>query len=239
MSLIEKPDTTGHSGLDLQSLDVTGLWEALARDCGAAMGLLHRNGTVLFFNRIASLLFLGVESEATPNRPLREMVGPAFAEERGRFMARVLESGEPLQVLSMVRGVLQYATYRPIDPARGLVLISAFPASLVAERPEMRPASGVEVAEHNDLGPLGVLTERELELLHHIGMGRSSDESAHMMHRSTRTVEWHRASLGEKLGCDNRVQLARIAQRCGLTAVDLPLLHDLHRGARRRAAQSH
>jgi hypothetical protein len=47
------------------------------------------------------------------------------------------------------------------------------------------------------------------------------------MHRSTRTVEWHRASLGQKLRCGNRVQLARIAVRAGLGAVDIEFIRAL------------
>jgi hypothetical protein len=52
------------------------------------------------------------------------------------------------------------------------------------------------------------------------------------MHRSTRTVEWHRASLGQKLHCDNRVELARIAIESGITAVDVPFLTALRKNAR-------
>ncbi len=75
----------------------------------------------------------------------------------------------------------------------------------------------VVVAHFNDLGPLSALTERELEVLAFIGEGLSTAEIAQRLHRSTKTVEWHRRLLGSKLNATNRVELARIAIRAGLT----------------------
>jgi DNA-binding CsgD family transcriptional regulator len=37
-----------------------------------------------------------------------------------------------------------------------------------------------------------------------------------------KTIEWHRVSLGEKLGVVNRVEIARIAIAAGLVGVDEP-----------------
>ncbi|MCH8165038.1 MAG: helix-turn-helix transcriptional regulator [Planctomycetes bacterium] len=67
-----------------------------------------------------------------------------------------------------------------------------------------------------DLGPLSSLTQRELEVLALIGEGLSTAEIAKRLSRSTKTVEWHRTSLGRKLEASNRVELAHIAIRAGL-----------------------
>ena len=75
----------------------------------------------------------------------------------------------------------------------------------------------VVVAQFNDFGSLSVLTEREFEVLAFIGEGLSTAEIAQRLHRSVKTVEWHRRLLGSKLGATNRVELARIAIRAGLT----------------------
>jgi PAS domain S-box-containing protein len=216
----------------LARTDAASLWEALAQDTPFSFVVIDRSGTVLFMNRVAMDL-LGMEDVA--GRPLAELVGERFAAERISFIEKAISTHRPVHVMSMVRGVLQYVTYRPAraHPENGAALLVGFPAELAATDPRLKPEGELILARHNDLGPLGALTEREFELLHHIGMGLSSEEAAHRMHRSTRTVEWHRASLGQKLGCDNRVQLARIAIRCGLTAVDIPYLVDLHRDARR------
>ena len=73
-------------------------------------------------------------------------------------------------------------------------------------------------AKNNDLGALASLTPRELEILYLIGQGLATADIAKQLHRSEKTVEWHRVSLGNKLGVSNRVELARIAIRCGLLA---------------------
>jgi DNA-binding CsgD family transcriptional regulator len=219
-------------------LEISVVWEALARDSGCAVGVVDAAGQVRYLNRVASLLFLGREGEMDGAQPLADVAPAAFAQERVQVVQRCLALRAPVTLLSMVRGLLHFVTYRPLSAEAGLALVTAYPAALVADRPELLPRGEVVRAEHNDLGALSGLTEREMELLHHIGMGRSSEEAAQLMHRSTRTVEWHRASLGEKLGCENRVQLARIAQRCGLTAVDLACIRELHRSGRRRGARA-
>lgn len=68
------------------------------------------------------------------------------------------------------------------------------------------------------------LTPREREVLGYIGRGFSLREIAETMHRSIKTVETHRASLGRKLGAGNRVELARAAIEAGIvpTASDQP-----------------
>lgn len=47
--------------------------------------------------------------------------------------------------------------------------------------------------------PLGILSDRELEILHHVGDGRSTAQIASLLHLSTKTVESHRLHLKEKL----------------------------------------
>lgn len=60
------------------------------------------------------------------------------------------------------------------------------------------------------------LTPREREVLAYIGRGFSLREIAETMHRSIKTVQTHRASLGRKLHASNRVELARAAIQAGL-----------------------
>jgi DNA-binding NarL/FixJ family response regulator len=88
---------------------------------------------------------------------------------------------------------------------------------------ETPPPHGHQVihARHNDMGTLASLTPRELEILCLIGQGMATADIAKHLHRSEKTVEWHRVSLGNKLGVSNRVELARIAIRSGLTRSNL------------------
>jgi DNA-binding CsgD family transcriptional regulator len=70
------------------------------------------------------------------------------------------------------------------------------------------------------LGPLDVLTPRELEVLALLGQGLSVKEIARLLHRSEKTVETHRAAIGRKLKVDDRVALAEIARRAGISVAD-------------------
>lgn len=66
---------------------------------------------------------------------------------------------------------------------------------------------------------LGTLTPREQQILRMIGRGQTRTEIAQVIHRSPKTVDAHRASIMEKLGIHDRVELARYAIREGLVEI--------------------
>jgi DNA-binding CsgD family transcriptional regulator len=72
---------------------------------------------------------------------------------------------------------------------------------------------------HGRVQKIGRKTEEILKL---IGIGLSTADIAKRLGRSVKTVEWHRVSLGDKLGVTNRVELARIAIAAGLVSLDEP-----------------
>jgi DNA-binding NarL/FixJ family response regulator len=61
-----------------------------------------------------------------------------------------------------------------------------------------------------------ILTPRELEIVKLVAEGRGSREIADLLVISIKTVERHRANIGEKLGMRDRVDLTRYAIRRGL-----------------------
>jgi DNA-binding NarL/FixJ family response regulator len=84
-----------------------------------------------------------------------------------------------------------------------------------------RPINDLAIrTRYDDMGPLASLTSRELDIIRLIGAGLSTAEIAKRLHRSVKTIEWHRVSLGNKLGVANRVELARIAIGAGLVSLD-------------------
>ena len=145
------------------------------------------------------------------------------ADERARCAEQVVQTSQPIALIGMIKGVCRCAIFRPIesdthDSAR--VLVICRPLTAMDREPKFDAVDGcavVVVAQFNDLGPLSALTERELEVLAFIGEGLPTAEIAQRLHRSVKTVEWHRRLLGSKLGATNRVELARIAIRAGLT----------------------
>lgn len=73
-----------------------------------------------------------------------------------------------------------------------------------------------EVSGSKSRSRLGLLTPRERQILRMIGLGHTRVEIAQVIHRSPKTVDSHRASIMEKLGIHDRVELARYAIREGL-----------------------
>jgi DNA-binding NarL/FixJ family response regulator len=67
-------------------------------------------------------------------------------------------------------------------------------------------------------GPLGLLTDREREVLQLIAEGLSAKEMAGRMDIAVKTVESHRTSLMKKLDAHKLTELVRIAIREGLVS---------------------
>ena len=61
--------------------------------------------------------------------------------------------------------------------------------------------------------PLAVLSDRELEVLEHIGRARSTREIAERLYLSEKTVESYRGRIKEKLHLDSPTELMRYAVR--------------------------
>jgi DNA-binding NarL/FixJ family response regulator len=61
------------------------------------------------------------------------------------------------------------------------------------------------------LDPIGRLTNRELQILHMIGKGTSTRETARLLHLSVKTLESHRQRIKRKLNLATGAQLLRYA----------------------------
>jgi DNA-binding CsgD family transcriptional regulator len=78
-------------------------------------------------------------------------------------------------------------------------------------------ALGAPVVE---LGPLGALTKRELEVLALLGVGYALAEIADRLERSVKTVKRFRDGIAQKLGVGDRTRLGMIARELGLQEGD-------------------
>jgi DNA-binding NarL/FixJ family response regulator len=66
-------------------------------------------------------------------------------------------------------------------------------------------------AEQNDVSPIDLLSDRELEVLHLFGEGNTTQEIANLLHLSAKTIETHRLHIKEKLGFRTAAELIRFA----------------------------
>lgn len=69
-------------------------------------------------------------------------------------------------------------------------------------------------------GGRGGLSRRETEVLQLVAEGKSSKEIASALHVATKTVDWHRQSIMDKLSIRSIAGLTKYAIRCGLTTLD-------------------
>ena len=191
-----------------------GVWHrALVEDTMCFVAVIDRDGRVLEANVDVRRALGAGESEKTHS--LLDLLPEPIARERLSLIRRALDEQRAVAVEGMIWGVMRRCTYRPLEGGDVVLCVSA-PAVLACDS-ESRDFDRVWIrAAHDDLGPLEPLTDREFEVLSLIGEGLPTSQIAHRLHRSEKTVEWHRASLGHKLGVTNRVELARLALWSGI-----------------------
>lgn len=218
------------------SIPASALWALIRSEPTTGVAIVHRDGTVLWLNQRAASIFRG--AGAKPGELVgsswRESNDPRWIKEREDILRYVQETGKPLMLRTIWGGRQQISWVQPIMaeadgsddsepsdglPDRFLIITRRVPGDWEAE---MDRKDSVEVMESElvELGVLDVLTARELEVLALIGQGMSLKEIASTLHRSYKTIENHRGSIGRKLNLDDRVKLADIAQRAGLTLAD-------------------
>lgn len=195
-------------------------WTALTHDAGCAILIYDTKGRIISANRQAARLLCSDEPKALEQLSLHDVMPAAIAEERLAHAGTIAQNPGTLVLDGMLNGRMTRATLRVLtgeSDQEARILETVRPIASSEPRPE-------GVAYHrtktDDEGEIAKLTTREREVLFHIGEGLSTAEIASTLGRSTKTVEWHRVSLGTKLGITNRVELARIAIRAGLTGVE-------------------
>jgi DNA-binding CsgD family transcriptional regulator len=197
------------------------IWDVLSCEPGIGLSVLGLDGVIHFANQQVARLYTDQPAAAVVGRRLEEVVPPEIAEQTLARGAMCLQEGRAIASRMIWRGRQIINTYHPLTPesegeAHQFFVVSQ--ATGVAEAPETELTS-----EYVDLGELGDLTPRELEVLALIGQGLRIAEIARLLHRSERTIEKHREAIGRKLNQTDRVKLALIAARAGLRVEDAKL----------------
>jgi two-component system response regulator NreC len=108
--------------------------------------------------------------------------------------------------------------------ADGYLLKDAADAELIKALREVdvghryiHPTLGARLASAGAPSGPGVdpLSDREHDVLRLLALGHTNREIAKMLSLSVRTVETHRASIGQKLGLKNRAEIVRFALTSG------------------------
>lgn len=199
--------------------DAAWLWQTFVDESSTPIFVVNHAGVVEMANLPATQLLRNAEDERVVGRALADLLGEDHARERLEHVQSVLNTGRTIVFEEMRRGKQLRCVMRAIPGAAGgkSVLVTAYISALHAPFQNGYPTVR---AKNNDAGKLATLTTREVEILKLIGLGLSTIDIAKHLGRSVKTIEWHRVSLGEKLGVVNRVELARIAIAAGLVGLD-------------------
>ncbi len=208
-------------------VDPSTVVSGLLSDPSAGVAVARLSGELLYANDQAARMFLGNETtaESVQGQSLWALFPEKWMREWADFGAQVLRSGEPAMVRTVWQGRQVLSWVHPLDadapPAEArLLAISRFSCDLPVGGEDAEPRFTVFESRFIRLGELDVLSPRELEVLALVGQGLSIKEIAAMLHRSEKTIQNHRDSIGAKLGLGNRVHVAAMARRAGLTQRD-------------------
>jgi DNA-binding CsgD family transcriptional regulator len=202
----------------------------LLQDPTAGVTLIDTEGRILWCNeQLARMTFgVGAKAEQFIGKTLFEVLPREVAEHRVGLMRRMAcEGSRPVFLRTIWQG-LQYATWiQYVSPTEGdegwpphFVLVTRRYHGEIREEVPVSDDFVIEESPYISLGPLDVLTPRELEVLALLSQGMSVKHIAGLLQRSEKTIETHRASIGRKLQVDDRVMLAEIARKAGLTRED-------------------
>lgn len=191
------------------------LWTALVEDTNSGVMVADGDGVVLYANPPAMRTF-SKGSGSPVGKHLSDIWDEKLAHERLDILRQCAASHQVMHLEGFVNGRWIHSTIRPLpegDQGQARVLMVCR-GSRPAEQGSETQGEAIQARE-NDAGSLNTLTHRELEILKLIGEGLSTAQIAEHLGRSVKTIEWHRVSLGNKLGVRNRVELARIAINAG------------------------
>lgn len=206
--------------------DVASLWKAITMEPGAGVTVVRMDGRILFANDEIAKVVVGPEGRGAGyiGKNLADLFPREWVQERLRLLEKVVTTGRPIVVRAIWNGVQGLSWWSRVKGRRGAegdhVLIVTRRAG--GEEALEQIAPGVEVVQSStvQLGKLGALTGRELEVLALVGQGLSIKEIAACLTRSVKTISRHRDSIGKKLAQSDRVRLAEMAWRAGLTVKD-------------------
>lgn len=224
---------------NLDAGELLGVFTAIGADPMIGVAILGEDGCIYWCNPQMAKLFFGDKKTAQEaiGQSLDDLYPASWVHERVKLLKQAAESNKPVQLRSIWEGRQQYSWIHPLDaehpeamdadekhggpmPRRLLVITKRVSGEGKAE--ELKHADGFDKVDSEliDLGPLDVLTSRELEVLALLGQGLAAAEIAKVLHRSVKTINTHRENIGKKLKIDDRVKLANVAQRAGLRFAD-------------------
>jgi DNA-binding CsgD family transcriptional regulator len=199
--------------------------EVFKMDPGVAVVLLTQEGEILFHNRTAAAMFLGDPNSGNyVGKKILDIYDPDWARERLEWIGKALREKRPVASDHILRGRRIGTMIYPLEGEGEPTRVMTVTRYLTSDA-EMPAEADVARAETKliDLGPFDKLTPRELETLVLLGAGKSVPEVAKELHRSPKTIERHKTSIGKKLSASTAAELAALVTKVGLDVDHLKL----------------
>ncbi|MBK9188036.1 MAG: response regulator transcription factor [Phycisphaerales bacterium] len=199
-------------------------WGCLASAPGTCVYLQDANGAFLYANAQLSEVLFGAQGR---DRDIagcgtHEVLPELLACECDRRRETARRTGKPVLARLLWKGHQFQLWTTPVPPESPDEQLTYLTIARVVEGDiaSLNSTDEIQESQFVSLGDLDVLSPGELEVLALLGQGLSAKEIAKVLGRSARTIEGRRAAIGHKLDINDRVTLAQIAQRAGLTLRD-------------------
>lgn len=181
--------------------------------CAAAR---DRNMRLLWCNE-AYATNMGSTPERLVGTTLFDTMTREQAQERTNLMRAVVHNGQMHAHQQFWVGKRWLTRVWPLDPEyfghEGYFILIT---RLSDATPKLQ--SDIHFARTADLGPLEILSPRELEVFYYLAAGMSASDVARTLFRSEKTVGRHVENIHRKMGYSNRAQLVREAVESGLVS---------------------
>jgi len=212
------PDDLGFSTAltdALSLVDPASLFGVLLQQSDLAISLWDLEGTLMYATWAKAALF-----RAPAAALLGKSAAALFPSDSSLIRAELFKqaAGEPKAVVSYeVIGNLPTVMVLSrlvcgAGTARAIMCVAHVgPSATTFRHDPQRMVVAQRSQDHTDR--LATLTKRERDVLVMLVEGKSHKKIAEIIHRSLKTVEWHRAQLGRKLGVATRAELIHIATR--------------------------
>ena len=201
--------------------DAAAVWKLLITEGRLAVSVVDAMGVYRYLSP-RLLEISGKKAEYFLDRSVTTAMDSSAGVERLIFIRQAITAAKPLLLVESLSGVpLRTIIQRAVAPTGELLALCVHHIGAAAmELPLDAERYTIITPVNHEITPLSKLSDREIEVLRMIAMGDSQAEIAAKIHRTVKTVEWHRASLGRKLGATSRVELARLAIRYGLVTTE-------------------
>lgn len=156
------------------------------------------------------------ESQDLKGSTLQDILTPSAAIEREKIQRQVIETGEVISHYQISADTRVLCTIFPLDEqafghAGVIAIIKDAPIDA-----RLCHDSDIPVLASPNLAQLNALSSRELEILHYIAKGMSTNDIASTLNRSSKTIEKQVNSIHTKLDTHSRAELVRYATERGI-----------------------